>query len=232
MEKEIVGELRTYSNQCQTHSHHYAQLIVPLYGSLSLTTDEGRSSTDGHSVLFLPTECSHTYYSNTNNSFLVLDIPNYFCQQESVINQTLDDRWQALRFLLLNEIKSQTLDKERIIPLLRYALSLLGENLRPSSIKYLHENYDKKITIAQLADLEHYNLSYYSEWFNKQTGLTPTKYLQQIRLGKAKELLINTDFSLLQIAQQVGYEHQSSLSKAFQEQEKITPSQYRRKNRK
>lgn len=236
--KGIIGEIRSYSDQCDTHVHPYAQLILPLEGSLHIQTDTCCFEQNKQRIFFLSPECNHSFYAKNHNKFLVLDIPSYYLSSQELsgmketISLNLDSRWEALRFLMLIQVESNCEENESMTHLFRYALPLLLEEVLPPSIKYIHENYYKKLTVQQLAELEHYNTSYYCEWFFKQTGTTPFKYIQKVRLEKSKELLLSTDFSLLQIAQQLGYEHQSSLTKLFKEAEKISPSEYRRKYRK
>jgi len=236
--KQIIGELRTYSDKCDTHAHSYAQLILPLEGTLSIETSAHCFEDNEQRIFFLSPNCNHSFYSKVRNKFLVLDIPSYYLLPQEldgvkdVVSKVVDGRWQALRLLMLNEIENNYGENQSIIHLFRYALPLLLEDVQPVSINYIHRNYYKKISIQELADLEHYNVSYYCEWFLKKTGITPLKYIQNVRLRKAKELLVDTDFSLLQVAQQVGYEYQSSLTKLFKESEGISPSNYRKSYRK
>ncbi len=101
----------------------------------------------------------------------------------------------------------------------------------PRSIRFLQEHFHEPVPLQKLAALEGYNLTYYCEWFKKITGLTPHAYLQKLRLSQAKHLLSQTDLSILQIAQQVGYEQQASFTRLFQIHEKMAPSTYRQKSR-
>lgn len=52
-------------------------------------------------------------------------------------------------------------------------------------------------------------------------------YIQKLRLQEAKQLLRETNYSMLAIAQQVGYEHQASLTRIFKQFEGMTPYAYR-----
>lgn len=52
-------------------------------------------------------------------------------------------------------------------------------------------------------------------------------YLNNIRIEKAKELLANTDLSLADIGNQVGFTDQSYFNKIFRKHENLTPGQYR-----
>ncbi len=109
-----------------------------------------------------------------------------------------------------------------------FAQLIIPLQVLPLSIQHIHQNYDKPLTVAQLAALEGYTLTYYSEWFKKITSQTPQSYIQKVRLDKAKELLRHTNLSILHIAIQVGYQHQGSLTRLFQQYVHITPATYRR----
>ena len=56
-------------------------------------------------------------------------------------------------------------------------------------------------------------------------------YLNNIRVEKAKELLISSDLSIADIGNQVGFSDQSYFNKIFKEHEGMTPGQYRRRRR-
>lgn len=62
--------------------------------------------------------------------------------------------------------------------------------------------------------------------------VSPVEYIQNLRVKKAKELLLNSNFTILQISQMVGYEHTSSFTKVFKNLEKISPVEFRKKIKK
>lgn len=233
----LVCEKRIYSNCPYSHVHSYAQLLVPIQGSLTLEIHSHTVTSDENTILFVPADFTHSFFAKSRNEFFVFDIPLHFLRPQladslkNEICQPLDTRWQAIRTLLASEISSQHYNSQSIQDLFRYASRLLESPVQTGSLRYIEENYHKKFTVQELAALEHYTVSYYHEWFHKQTGTTPRLYIQKLRINKAKELLQHTDFPLQHISAQVGYEHQSTLSKAFQELEGISPLQFRIKNR-
>lgn len=235
----IVVECRTYSELACTHLHPYGQLILPLEGTLLIETPVYQFELDSTHLFFLPPDCLHTFYARYRNKFLVLDIPgSLLSRQGSAAASTgqaadLDERWQALRFLLLAEAGRAGLDNPALTHLFQYAYhQLLEVTHQPRSLQYIHEHYQESPDLPTLAALEGFNPTYYSEWFKKETGLTVTAYLQRLRLEEAKKLLQHTNLSLAQVAQQVGYQHHASLTRLFQQQERLTPSSYRRQSRK
>ncbi|WP_100013262.1 helix-turn-helix transcriptional regulator [Lentibacillus sediminis] len=230
--KNIFAERRTYGQNQDTHSHYYAQLILPQYGKLSIRVEENDFRLNDEIVLFIPPRHIHTFNSIMRNEFLVLDIPDFLLNkkefQNKVISCGLNDQWRGIRYLIQNEINQKPINSTALKELYPYISYYLLQEYQPTSIKYIHEHYDEKLTIEKLASLEHYNRSYYSEWFQKETGKTPFAYIQEVRLNKAKDMLLHTNLSILHIAIQVGLEYQSSLTRLFLKHEGITPSQFRK----
>nr|WP_173813080.1 AraC family transcriptional regulator [Dendrosporobacter quercicolus]NSL49953.1 AraC family transcriptional regulator [Dendrosporobacter quercicolus DSM 1736]SDM56377.1 transcriptional regulator, AraC family [Dendrosporobacter quercicolus] len=231
-------ERRIYSLRPCSHVHAYAQLLLPITGSLTVNINSHLVAADETTILFIPPHYEHSFFANSQNEFFVFDIPQYFLQPyfpqttPAEINSALDQRWQAIRTLLACEVRENPVDSQPIQHLLRYAMLLLTRDAGPASIRYIHENYHNRLTVAQLAALEHYHPSHYHQWFQKTTGTTPRLYIQRLRVNKAKELLIATGYSLHYIACQVGYGHQSTLTKAFVELEGVTPLHFRTGSRK
>lgn len=231
----IVGERRTYSAEPHSHAHPYAQLILPVQGILSLKVQSTEFDDINQRVFFVDSYSLHSFYSKARNQFLVLDIPSSFLPPSDILAASchMDERWEAVRTLLLNEVKDEPVQSQAIIELCRYSLHLLRQKESvPVSVRYIIENYHKKITVEKLAVLENYNTTYYCDWFKGKTGFTPMNYIKTVRMENAKKLLEHTDYSILQIAQQVGYEYQSTFTRVFHQNEGITPGGYRDKIRK
>lgn len=80
----------------------------------------------------------------------------------------------------------------------------------------------------QLAKIENYNVTYYCDWFKQQTGLSPSFYLRNTRIQRAKELLVTTNFSVMEIAGYGRIQQQFDLYSApFTTSQGMTPKAYR-----
>lgn len=71
-----------------------------------------------------------------------------------------------------------------------------------------------------------YNQSYMARLFKEVTGTTPSKYLIDLRMKRAAELLNNGSFTILQIAQSLGYTNQFYFSQQFKQYYKVCPSKF------
>ncbi len=217
----------------QTHSHDFGHLILPLHGTVCVQTKEQDMQLNQQQFVLLPPRCQHTWYARERNESLVFFIPSIMFANtyhpDEVNCREMDERWRALRLLMLSEVQDKRQNTPAINDLLNYAFRLLQQEKDPPSIRYIHENYHTTISLAILAKLEHYNVSYYSQWFQKKLGVSPQTYIQTVRLNEAKKLLRETNFSVLAIAQQVGYEHQASLTRLFKHFEGTTPKLYRQR---
>lgn len=225
-----LAERICFTDVEHTHTHNFGHLILPLQGALNLKTMQQALIVDSRHLLLLPPNCKHTYFAKERNEFLVFYIP-YFVFSNITSDEAnfleIDERWRALRFLMLSEYQNNKADTSAINQLLHYSFQLIQQKEESLSLSYIHENYYRNIALEELARLEHYHVSYYSQWFEKKIGVTPLAYILRIRLNEAKRLLRETDYSVFDIAQQVGYEYQSSLTRLFKQLEGTTPRVYR-----
>lgn len=90
----------------------------------------------------------------------------------------------------------------------------------------LHLNH---ISIQMLTKEFHFHEDYFNRLLKSQTGMTYTEYLQMLRLERAEQLLSETDCTIEQIAEEVGYHNKGYFYRIFVERSGCTPAQYRRK---
>jgi Response regulator containing CheY-like receiver domain and AraC-type DNA-binding domain len=85
------------------------------------------------------------------------------------------------------------------------------------SLRFLQQHYDENISLSQLADYLQINKSYLSLLFKQEIGVNFTSYLNNIRIEKAKELLLHTNYKAYEIAKMVGFDNPYYFSKVFKE---------------
>ena len=95
-------------------------------------------------------------------------------------------------------------------------------------VDYLNRHYNEKISLDQIAQNMYLSPFYISRIFKNEVGDTPINYLINLRMEKARKLLLEKqDCSIQEIAQCVGYDDAYHFSKLFKKHYGNSPSQYR-----
>ena len=101
------------------------------------------------------------------------------------------------------------------------------EGLAKNIKKYLDKNFCNKISLLSLADEFSVSESHLCREFTKEFNMSPIKYVNNLRIEKAKELLENSDNSITEISEKVGFAGLHYFSRYFTKREKISPAEYR-----
>ncbi|MFD3269296.1 helix-turn-helix domain-containing protein [Paenibacillus dendritiformis] len=112
---------------------------------------------------------------------------------------------------------------------------LLFESARPDErsrrltdiLAYIHDHYDEELSIEQFAGTMNMSVGHFSRIFKEEVGEKYVEYIAKYRLAKAKELLLQTDLKMDDIAAKVGYWGRNSFIRMFRKYEGITPAKYR-----
>ena len=110
---------------------------------------------------------------------------------------------------------------------------ILGVNKSSNSalirrvINYIHTHFTEPITLTDAAHYVSLNTSYLSTIFKKETGYSFSQYLSMTRIEHSKLLLKNTDFSILDVAIEVGFDSDSYFCTVFKKFVGISPKQYK-----
>jgi AraC-like DNA-binding protein len=102
-------------------------------------------------------------------------------------------------------------------------------NKRVKSIhEYMMKNYHEEVTLQQIADLVHMAPASVSRFFKTATGLTLFEYLNKIKIDLARQLLLNTDLSVVDISYDCGFNNLSHFNKQFKKFNQVSPRQFRK----
>ena len=93
--------------------------------------------------------------------------------------------------------------------------------------RYLQAHLAEEASLSVLAEEFHLSSQYISQLFKSEIGVNFLAYLTNIRMERAKKLLLTTSLSIAEVAQQSGYGDYRVFTKVFRKSEGITPSQYR-----
>ncbi|MBP1310161.1 ABC-type Fe3+-hydroxamate transport system substrate-binding protein [Paenibacillus sp. 1182] len=94
------------------------------------------------------------------------------------------------------------------------------------TLSYMENNYEKPITVKQLAEQANVSIWQYSQMFRKITGKKPLHYLTELRLNHAKRLLLDCKRPLREIARQVGFSDEYYFNRRFRQMTGIPPGKY------
>lgn len=218
-------------NECHgEHSHDHPQILIPLEKSMHIRIGSMEYDITPQELCLIPPHIRHQ--CNFLSQLLVINIPKEILERKKPgwlsypLIIPIREQITQLMILIQAELK-QDPDSKSVHYLYHYLYSKLMENCAVPSVSYITQHYDQPITVQQLADMENYNVTYYNEWFKEQTGFSPNLYLRYVRIDKAKELLIETNFSIMEIAVMVGYSSNSTLTRAFHNLTGMTPKSYR-----
>ena len=99
-------------------------------------------------------------------------------------------------------------------------------------VSYIADHYAFDIPLSRLANIACMSESKLKVCFKRHTGCTVTEYIQGRRMSQAEHLLIDTDFTMGQIAQMIGYSTSSRFAELFKKSTGILPVEYRKIARK
>ena len=143
------------------------------------------------------------------------------------------DEFKLTKYVLDSKNKEELMDniKKLIDEMFADDNTCKKDNREVRIKRYIDDNYmDINLTVASIADEFNMNSVYLERVFKTMFNETISSYIFNVRLAKAKELLVETDEKISEIAAKVGYSNQS-FSRAFKKQMGCSPSEYREKYR-
>lgn len=101
------------------------------------------------------------------------------------------------------------------------------QSMLNKAIEYINDNYQRSITLNELAEYTYVSTYYISRIFKKEIGKNFVDYLNEIRINKAKVLLKNNTYKTYEVAELVGIQDPHYFSKLFKKYTNMTPTDYR-----
>ena len=223
-------DIQVYHECMGMHDHTYPQILVPLQGTMTISIGETDYQVTPQELSFVPAGMSHQ--CNYRGKLLVINLVGELTETQDMVLLSypliVSMKGQIIQLVeLIQQELKQNPQSKTVRYLYSYLYGKLIENCAAPSIRYIAEHYDMPITVNQLAEIENYNATYYSDWFKQQTGVSPSMYLRYIRINRAKELLEETDYTVMDIAVMVGYSSNSTFTRAFHSVTGMTPKEYR-----
>ncbi|MDD3173768.1 MAG: response regulator [Herbinix sp.] len=103
------------------------------------------------------------------------------------------------------------------------------ELLIKKAVQYINDNFDKKISLEDIAGYVGISKYYFSVLFKKEKNITFSSYLNSVRIDKAKQLLKNPRITINDVVYEVGFNDSQYFSKTFKKYVGMTVTEYRSK---
>lgn len=97
-------------------------------------------------------------------------------------------------------------------------------------IRFMTENIEKKITLSELSQLVNLSPTYLAKVFKKTTGYSIIEFFNKMKIDKAKELIIEGDKKVKEVAEILGYKDEFYFSRIFKKIEGVSPKEFYGKN--
>ena len=236
------------------HSHDFYDFQIVLSGGgehiVNASTYELRR---GHTFLMRLTDCHQKLYTG-DFSYIVIqvhpgDMPREILERLDRIKGdpvTYLDEETINRMICLAELLKKACDgeypdgermKRNLIEVIfSVFLNELDFDLIPDKYDkrmadimiFINENSTSPLTTKEVAERFYMNMSYFCEYFKKNTGKTFTEYLRNVRLDRAARLVTNTNKSIGEISVDSGFGSVSQFLRCFKGKFNCTPGDMRR----
>ena len=138
---------------------------------------------------------------------------------EEIVALCSEDTREDIKTLLCSEIRE-------VIELM-HPTTIKYSPVIQQIISYVNENYYEEVSLKTLAQKYHINTSYLGQVFTKEVGCSFSEYLNKTKNMKAKELILNTNMKINDIAKKVGYLDTSYFYRKFKKYYGVCPSTLR-----
>jgi AraC-like DNA-binding protein len=229
---------------------HEFQLNYITEGSGTLETRGGRHPIQPGTVLFLFPGMWHRYRPHKKTGWkehflgFLGDFTQHIFQEKFISRQKpilyigFQDKVVQQFFEIVEHIKEEKPGYQQVcsgitLHMISNMLSInknrefsgkeLEKKIRKACI-LLRENLNKNVNIEQMAHASHIGYSHFRRAFKKYTGLSPAQYHLQLRLQKARDLLLTTNKSVKQIAFELGFQSNYYFTRIFTQKMGETPT--------
>lgn len=101
-------------------------------------------------------------------------------------------------------------------------------NVIKKALQYINNNFNKNISLDDVAKNVNLSPTYFSRFFSKETNMKFSEYLNMVRVEESKKYLLDLKYSISDIAVMMGFSDQSYYTKVFKNYESVSPGKYRK----
>jgi AraC-like DNA-binding protein len=236
----LALDLRSYPGESHEHDHPYHQVILALEGGLDMEIGGRSGRVDSAHGALVPAGTMHAFAGVGRNRFVTLDIDKATAVEPRRLLAAGTPYFTVSRavehLLAYVSARAQELgdDAEHVAPLLATALAeSSAEAQAPDSVlkatAFMRRAYPRPIGNDDVARAAGISTSRLQALFQQWLGLTPGRYLGEVRLECAKDRLAGSAEPIVEIALGVGFSEQSAFTRAFRRRFGESPAAYRRR---
>lgn len=167
---------------------------------------------------------SNVFIENNKNVYIMQETDKVWELREQVkifkkVTSSIHGEIKAKQYFLKNSSNGNGNDEENLERSNLVAIKLAKQ--------YIMENYNKNITLKDVADNVFLSQNYLSELFKKEMGEGFYEFLSMYRISVAKNLLVTTNLRIYEISESIGYNDPVTFGRAFKKITGYTPNGYR-----
>ncbi len=245
-----------YSNDWNSlvHAHGFVEIFYITSGCGEFTIENQKYYVEKDNIIMVNHNTKHgeVSFEDSPLEYIVMGVDGISLSFADSLyhNEIIKDLYLTKKVrkyfdLLIEELEENTKNKEKVCTNIANAilakLTLNSKNIEINRHKsmvspeimrvknYIDDNFKDDIDLDKLATIAHINKFYLVHSFKKAFTLTPIQYLNKKKLEHCKDLIINTDYSILQISELCNFSSQSYFSQSFKKEYGMSPNQMKKK---
>ena len=236
----VTAEHYTQDKVIRPYGIPHYQLLMTLEGSGIVHLGKKKYTLSRNNILFLTPGTPQSYMPSKNWTTLYITYAlnwssNYFLLKDDVIFPKDPELYIELASRIV-DLNTEPDFCRKTSPLLyELLLTLQSEVSLPNNVNnhlndihlYIKNHFYEEVELKTMSDMCGLSPEYFSILYKKNYNMSPFEHIHKLRIQMAKEMLINTKYSISEICLAVGYKDPSHFTKQFRLQESLTPKKFR-----
>ncbi|WP_029422015.1 helix-turn-helix transcriptional regulator [Alicyclobacillus macrosporangiidus] len=241
--------------QVPAHHHRVYQILYFLNGHGTISLEGKAYEVTGDQMVYIAPYSEHAVHAQSRMTVLVLAFGDFLCglpgERDFFVRALARSKYQMLdpfaaaqvrdsfRQILYEQTRADRFSSLSIRSHLLGALVTIARGWemqrapdrntqRANMLRhYIETRYFERLSAEDLAGMLKITPRHMNDIFKQQYHVTPIQYLTEVRVQRAKELLLNTDKEVVSICFEVGFETLSTFYRAFKRKVGVSPLQFR-----
>lgn len=249
MEQFNIYVEKHYLKEYPEHSHSFCEMEIIIKGeAIHILNGNEYILRHGDIILTNPTTVHGWKRRNDNNIHVITVAFEYdiflgqfdFFNSDSLIMKANDEIQRKFHELLEEKNKNDEYTNRVMRNIVEYILLYLSRNSNKLKIDnkdlnieyalgYIHKNFMENITIEEISRMCNYSVSHFSKKFKKVTGKTFVRYLNDVRLSYAENILERGEWVITELAYDSGFGSVRNFNREFRKKYGCSPGEYKKR---